>query len=164
MKNRDKLYKLYAKVTGSLYHVRFHGYDYVNQNTGKKERRYLQDFDIVLYGYLKLNSDMRNPYKNDGKGHGTGMTHWFSIKMLSDSSRRVPVDVDPNNKTNPPAWSTSKIQRSLKRLTESGFLQEKINTNATRKAKLNDPIVMPSKQDIAEEEIIASKWKERKFV
>ena len=63
MKNRDKLYKLYAKVPGSLYHVLFHDYDYTDPYTQETTRESLQDFDIVLYGYLKLNSDMRNPFK-----------------------------------------------------------------------------------------------------
>lgn len=158
MKNRDKLYKLFAKVPGSVYHVRFHGYNFVNQETGKKERRYLQDFDIVLLGYLKLNSDMRNPFKNEGKGHGTGLTHWYSAKSISDSSRKLPVEIDNSNETNPPAWSKTKVQRSLNRLSEAGFLVEKINANTSRKSFLRDPISMPSRREHVKEELINSKW------
>ena len=159
MKNRDKLYKLFAKVPGSLYHVRFHGYDYINQETGDTERRSLHDFDIVLIGYLKLNSDMRNPLENKGKGYGTGLTHWYSAKMISDSSRPRPVEID-KGKTNKPAWSVRKVQYSLKRLVEAGFLNEKVAPNAARKARLQDPLTLPSRRELVEVELIESKWKE----
>ena len=159
MKNRDKLYRLYAKIPGSLYHVRFHGYDYINQKTGDTERRSLNDFDIVLIGYLKLNSDMRNPIRNDGKGKGTGLTHWYSAKMISDSSRPRPVEIDKSD-TNQPAWSVRKVQYSLKRLAEAGFLDEKVAPNAARKSHLQDPLTLPSRREKVENELIESKWKE----
>ena len=161
LKNRDKLYKLYAKLPGSLYHVRFHGYEYINQDTGKKEIRYLQDFDIVLLGYLKLNSDMRNPFKNEGKGYGTGMTHWYSAQSISDSSRQYPVSISDSNKTNPPAWSPSKVLRSLKRLTEAGFLTEQDNANTLRKSRMKDPLASPSKREKVESQLIESNWIEK---
>lgn len=63
MENRDKLHRLYAVIPGSIYHIRFHSYDYVDPKTGEKRKGKLQSVDVEIYGYLYMHSDMRE--RND---------------------------------------------------------------------------------------------------
>jgi len=146
MENRDKLYRLYAKIPGSIYHVRFTGYDYIDPGTQEKRRGNLLDVDIAIYGFLYMHSDMRNFRKG-----GTGQTHWFSAKSVSDASR---ADTDPRSK---PAWSVSTVKRSLARLRAAGYVKEIMEANAKRKVKLADPAWLPSRQRIMEAEALP--WK-----
>jgi len=146
MKNRDKLYRMYAKIPGSLYHVFFTGYDYIDPATQEKRRGHLLDVDIAIFGFLYLHSDMR-----DFRKGGTGHTHWFSASMVSEASR---PDTDPDSK---PKWSVSTVKRSLARLRAAGFINEIMESNAKRKVKLSDPGWLPSRERIMEAEAIP--WK-----
>ena len=150
MYNRDKLYKnLYAKTPSSLWHVRFHGYNYIDPKTGEETREKLKDVDISIYGFLYLHSDMRSTKKG-----GTGLTDWFSAKSLSDASKTHP---DAPNKE--AEWSVGTVTRSLRRLRRAGFLADKHKPTAKRKAKLRDPAIFPSRQAAMQQE--AEGWKQK---
>ena len=148
MYNRDKLYKpLYAKTPSSLWHVLFHGYNYIDPKTGEEMRGEIKDVDISIYGFLYLHSDMRNTKKG-----GTGLTDWFSAKSLSEASK-------PNPDSPKPKWSLGTVTRSLRRLRRAGYLADKYKPTAKRKAKLRDPAIFPSRKNQMEAE--AKKWKEK---
>ena len=79
--------------------------------------------------------------------------------MISDSSRPRNKDID-KSKENKPRWSVRKVQYSLKRLAKAGFISIKLDINAPRKAKLRDPLTLPSRRNQVEDELIEGKWKE----
>ena len=150
MYNRDRLYqKLYAKIPGSLYHVRFHGYTYIDEKTGETQKGKIIDTDISIFGFLYLHSDMRST-----KNGGTGLTDWCSAKTVSDASKPTPDAPDKQAK-----WSVGTVKRSLRRLRRAGFLADRYKPTSKRKAKLRDPAIFPSRQRLFQEE--AQAWKRK---
>jgi len=140
LKNIDKLYELHARIPGSIWHVRIHGYRYIKPISGEEIRGKLLDTDIAIYGFLYLNSDMRDPIK---KG-GTGLTQYFSARLVSKASQ---------DEFGVPAWSEGTIRRSLQRLCQAGFLIEKNAVRHTMRVKLFDPLSIPSRRYVAEEQV-----------
>jgi len=140
LKNIDKLYSLYARIPGGIWHVRIHGYRYIKPVTGEEIQGQLLDVDIAIYGFLFLNSDMRDPVK---KG-GTGLTQYFSARLVSEASR---------DEQGVAAWSEGTVRRSLRRLCQAGFLIEKNATRHTMRVKMFDPFTIPSRRYFAEEQV-----------
>jgi len=140
MQNTDKLYTLFAKIPGSVFHYRFHPYRYIDPKTGEQKEETLLDVDIAIFGFLHMNSNMKS-YKNGG----TGMTQEFSAREVSEASRA--------NAESKPAWSTGTVKRSLRRLTRGGFILDKVKPTSKRRVKLFDPCCLPSRQRIALEQV-----------
>ena len=126
-------------MPGSLWHVRIHGYRYIEPTSGEELRGKLLDVDIAIYGFLFMNSDMRR-----GEHGGTGMTDYFSAASISEGSR----DSDGER-----TWSIGTVQRSLRRLQRAGFLVEKSHVHHSRRVRLFDPFVIPSRRRAAEKEV-----------
>jgi len=89
-----------AKMPGSLWHVRFYGY----KDPGTKEEFQLLDVDIAIFGFLALMSD-------------TGGITEANPRLISEASR------DSEGKA---TWSESTVRRSIKRLSEIGFLVKSV--------------------------------------
>lgn len=140
MRNTDKLYKLFAKIPGSLWHHLIHPFRYIEPRSGEEKQQTLENVDIAIFGLLHMNSNMKT-YKNGG----TGLTEWFSAKDVENWSRR-----DAKSK---PKWSISTIQRSLRRLKNGGFLIDKSHPNSKRRVKLFDPLYLPGRRKTAVEQI-----------
>lgn len=141
MRNSDKLYRLFAKIPGSLYHHYVHPFKHIDPRTGEEVEETLTEKDIMIFGLLHMNSNMKD-YKNGG----TGLTEWFSAKDVSDWTCR--------NADSKPKLTVRTIQRSLARLTRGGFLLDKPNPNSKRRVKLFDPLHLPSRRRVAEEQLI----------